>query len=135
MTKEQMTYIRGQEIDDDTIGSSGGYTPMLDFHMICVSKEELLYSDITRYRYRFDDSNEMIERIQVHEVPYSEYDEENGDAFEFADGTTHYYNYWIDESSPATNKYLSDFYMYDAIMCVVPNPNYDGETNALEVMI
>lgn len=135
MTKAQIQYIRDQEIDDDTLGSSSGYTPMLDFHMIVISKEELLYSDISRYRYRFDDSNELIERIQVHEVPSTEYDSSNGDAFEFADGTTHYYNYWVDLKSSATNKYLSDFYMYDAVMCIVPNPKYDVRTSELEVRI
>ena len=66
MTSEQVRFIIEDIYQETVDGNSTDYIPLLNNMMIVVTKEALLYTDINRWRYRFDFSNNILEQVMVY---------------------------------------------------------------------
>lgn len=122
MTKAQIDHIVEDVFNDkvDTV------TPLLSCFSIVISKEQIYYTNIDQWRYKFDDTNQIFEAIPIHiyakgvstldNLPSSG----NYDYVSSTDssGNTVYtiYEYQTDKDG---NLYCDD-YSYDAILGIVP---------------
>jgi hypothetical protein len=122
MTKEQVKFIVSDiygECEQDA--SETSYTPLLNNMMIVVTKEALLYSDINRWRYRFDFNTGILEQIAVR--PVSDYSElvssgGLGDHTEDDEGNVkQIYAYVTDKHG----NLLTNYFDFSAIIMFVPN--------------
>ena len=115
MTKNHINYIVETILNDNL----DEYTPLLNNFSIVISKEENLYTDISRYRMKFNSDHELIERINVrkysediNDVPkHGNYDvvSENGKDV--------VYEYITDKNGNV----LTDYYSYDAVIMFIPS--------------
>lgn len=115
MTKAQIEYIVETILNDKL----DEYTPLLNNFSIVISKNENLYTDITRYRMKFNSSQNLIERIMVRKfseniniVPkHGNYDvvTENG--------KTIVYEYITDSDG----NIVTDYYMYESVIMFMPS--------------
>ena len=62
MTKNQIEFMLSL-LDAESASSS--YNPLINNRKIIFSKDQRLYTDIAKYRYKFDLSNGLLERITV----------------------------------------------------------------------
>lgn len=115
MTKTQINYIVETILQDKL----DEYTPLLNNFSIVISKEENLYTDINKYRIKFNSTQNMIERIMVRKfsndinnVPkHGNYD------ISTENGISTVYEY-------ITDKYgniVTDYYMYDSVIMFIPS--------------
>ena len=119
MTKNQIEFMLSL-LDAESASSS--YNPLINNRKIIFSKDQRLYTDIAKYRYKFDLSNGLLERITVRlysksaqDVPaHDDYDSYtiNGElcVFEYIKG--------------ADGKIIKDIFDINNIIIFVPNNEY-----------
>lgn|SRR5574344_466765 len=120
MTKNQINYIVTSVLNDEL----DKYVPLINNFMIVVSKEENLYTDESRYRFKFDSSNEILEKIQIKKFSESDTDLPDHDNYTitYVKDTagnivkTIVYEFITNEDGTV----MTDYYSYDSIIAFIP---------------
>ena len=120
MTANQVTVIRNLLGYKDEVASNRmGCCALIRNLYFSVTKEDNLYSDINRWRYEFDDTNNLLKRHQVRIYSYSPTDVPSHGNYDVYSDSTHesiIYEYLTDKSGHI----LTDYYDYGTIVMDVP---------------
>lgn len=111
MTKEQVKFI----LEDVYQESGDVYTPLLNNMMIVVTKDANLYTDVERWRYKFDLDNKILMQImvrRVNELTYGMVGENRG-----TNENPIYYEYITDKRG----NIITNYFDFDKIIMFVPN--------------
>lgn len=117
MIVAQIKYI----VEDILNDKLDEFTPLLNNFSIVISKDENLYTDITKYRMKINTSQEMIERILVRKFSedtsilpkHGNYDVVTDDS-----GKSVVYEYLSDKEGNV----ITDYYMFDSVIMFIPSP-------------
>jgi hypothetical protein len=115
MTNKQVEFILSLLDADD---AATNYNPLLNNFMIVVSKDQKLYTDINMYRYKFDLTNGLLERIRVSLYSTSAQklpSHNNYDSYTI-NGVTNVYEYIMD----GDNNIVKDIFDISKIIMFVP---------------
>lgn len=115
MTTEQVKFILG--LLDAEVNK---FDPLLNNFMIVFSKDQNLYTDINRWRYKFNTSTNLLERVQVRVYSYSASSlppHGNYDSYSDSEHPVIIYEYLTDNDG----KVLKDFFDFEKILMFIPN--------------
>lgn len=121
MTKAKVDYILNiLGYQDEADASETGYVPMFKNFMTVLTKDSCLYTDISRFRYKYNSYKQLIERITVRIFSFSPDDvPKHGNYDDYGDSKHDHviYEYVSDKDGNV----LVDYFDYNAIVMFIPN--------------
>jgi len=129
MTNSQISYIASAlnyntEVSDNYMG----YAPLFNNKMFIVSKEELLYSDVNRWRYKINTTKSLIERCYVRIYSYTPLRLPKHGNYDYYKVSTlphpeQYGNHeWVvfEYLTDDNDNMITDYYSFDSVMMCIP---------------